>query len=142
MKTTTLQTAFAQFKSKTIHLKNQSHSTAERFREQYHTAINAATFAFAGIPITAYAQSAGSSSPFSGAVSFFCSFLGPFFGPNSKILSIILIIVMAAAAFLWWMNENKEGVVLTIARTAIALGLLINMFTVPTWLGLANPCGA
>ena len=37
---------------------------------------------------------------------------------------------------LWMLNENKEGVMVWLLRTGVALALLINIFTLPQLIGL------
>jgi hypothetical protein len=41
---------------------------------------------------------------------------------------------------LWFLNENKEGMMVWVLRSGIALGILINIVTVPGLLRLPSPC--
>jgi hypothetical protein len=75
-----------------------------------------------------------------GIVSALCGLLKPFVG-KSAILSLLLLIGLAAMVILWFLNENKEGMMVWVLRSGIALGILINIFTVPTLIGLPSPCG-
>ncbi len=70
-----------------------------------------------------------------------CKLLAPFIGPQSTILSLLFLIGLGAMLILWFLNENKEGVLVWLLRAGIAMGVLINLFTVPTLLGLPSPCG-
>jgi hypothetical protein len=74
-----------------------------------------------------------------GIVKALCSMLTPFVG-HSKLLSMLLLIGLAAMVVLWFLNENKEGMMVWVLRSGIALGILINIFTVPPLLDLPSPC--
>jgi len=77
---------------------------------------------------------------FSSITNFGCSVLKPLVGSNSKIVSLVFLVVLAIFIFMWWLNENKEGMVVWFLRTAIAVGVLINIFTLPPMLGMASVC--
>lgn len=70
-----------------------------------------------------------------------CAMVGPLVGQNSKFLSLVFLVALGAMIFLWWMSENKEGVLIWVLRAGIALGVLINIMTLPNLVGLPNPCG-
>lgn len=89
----------------------------------------------------AFAQSAGGTVT-GGIVSALCSVLSPFVGKQSQILSLLFIIGLAAMVLLWFLNENKEGVLVWVLRAGIAIGVLINIFSAPVLFGLPSPCGA
>jgi hypothetical protein len=78
--------------------------------------------------------------PIDGMVDSICSLISPLVG-RSKVVSLIFLIALAVMIFLWWMSENKEGVITWILRTGLALGILINIFTFPSVLGLPGVCG-
>lgn len=61
-------------------------------------------------------------------------------GGGSKMLSLVFLIALGVMVFLWWMSENKEGAITWILRTGIALGALINLFTLPSLVGLPSVC--
>jgi hypothetical protein len=87
------------------------------------------------IPGLAFAQQG----PVNSIVDGICKFIGPFLGA-SKFLSIVFLISLAVIAFLWWISENKEGVVVWLLRTGVVIGILINIFTIPNLIGLPSPC--
>jgi len=74
-------------------------------------------------------------------VSGICNMISPFVGSNSQILSLVFLITLAVMLFLWWMNESKEGVIVWMLRTGLALAALINLFTLPALVGLPGVCG-
>lgn len=69
-----------------------------------------------------------------------CKIISPLVGPSSKYLSLVFLIALGAMIFMWWMSESKEGVITWILRTGIALGILINLITLPTLVGLPSVC--
>lgn len=73
-------------------------------------------------------------------VSSICSLIGPLAGDNSPVLSLVFLIALGVMMFLWWMSENKEGVITWVLRTGLALAILINLFTLPSLVGLPNIC--
>jgi uncharacterized membrane protein len=77
--------------------------------------------------------------PIDGMVDSVCKLIGPMVG-HSKVVSLIFLIALAVMIFLWWMSENKEGVITWILRTGLALGILINIVTLPGLIGLPNVC--
>jgi type IV secretory pathway VirB2 component (pilin) len=89
------------------------------------------------VPGFAHAQQVGS--PVDGMVTAVCSIIKPLTG-QSKIISLIFLIALGVMIFLWWMNENKEGVITWILRTGLAIGVLINLVTLPTLIGLPSVC--
>lgn len=68
-----------------------------------------------------------------------CGLVAPLVG-KSKMVSLIFLIALAVTIFLWWMSAHQEDVIVWILRTGIALGVLINIFTLPTLLGLPPVC--
>lgn len=68
-----------------------------------------------------------------------CGLIAPMVG-KSKLLSLVFLIALGVMIFLWWMSENKEGVITWILRTGLAIGVLINIFTLPGLLGLPAVC--
>jgi hypothetical protein len=70
-----------------------------------------------------------------------CSILSPFVGQNSQILALIVLITTGVFILLWLLSESKEGVVIWILRVGVAVGLLINIFSIPPMLGLPGICG-
>jgi hypothetical protein len=85
----------------------------------------------------ANAQSSGMASSMVNGI---CGMVRPFVGQNSQFLSLIFLISLGVMAFLWFLNENKEGVVIWLLRTGMVLGILINIFTLPQLLGLPSIC--
>jgi len=77
----------------------------------------------------------------SNMVSGICSMIAPFMGSNSQVLSLVFLISLATMLFLWWMNESKEGIIVWVLRTGLALAVLINIFTLPAVVGLPGVCG-
>lgn len=90
------------------------------------------------LPIVAQASGGGVVSKMTGAI---CSLLSPLVGQNSTILSLVFLIVLGVMIFLWMLNENKEGIIVWILRVGLALSVLINIFTLPTLIGLPPVCG-
>lgn len=83
--------------------------------------------------------SAQVAAPTDGMVDAVCRMVAPLVG-RSKVVSLVFLIALAVMIFLWWMSENKEGVITWILRTGLALGILINLFTLPTLVGLPGVC--
>lgn len=77
--------------------------------------------------------------PVDDMVSAVCGLIAPMAG-RSKMISMVFLIALGVMVFLWWMSENKEGVITWILRTGLALGVLINLFTLPGLLGLPSVC--
>lgn len=65
-----------------------------------------------------------------------CSVLNLFAGPNATILTIVVLLLTAVFVVTWYLSENKEGPMMYFIKTAIVVGFLINIFTVPQMLGL------
>lgn len=68
-----------------------------------------------------------------------CGLISPLVG-RSKVVSLVFLIALGVMIFMWWMSENKEGVITWILRTGLALGVLINIFTLPAVMGLPSVC--
>lgn len=79
--------------------------------------------------------------PIDGMVDAVCSLVQPMLG-RSKVVSLVFLLVLGVMIFLWWMSENKEGVITWILRTGLAIGVLINIFTLPALIGLPPVCAA
>ena len=69
-----------------------------------------------------------------------CQLVGPLAGQHSQVLSLIFLLSLGAVGIMWWLNENKEGLIVWALRTGLALGILINIFTLPALLGLPSIC--
>ena len=78
----------------------------------------------------------GSSGVASGIVAGICGFIKPFVGSNSQVLSVVFLLTLGVMVLLWMLIENKEGVMVWLLRTGVALALLINIFTLPQLIGL------
>ena len=74
---------------------------------------------------------------FGNVVTVFCSAVGPLVGPKSQMMSLVLIVVMAVFLVMWWLNESKEGMVIWILRTGAVISVLVNIFNIPQYLGMA-----
>lgn len=83
----------------------------------------------------------GSSGIAGGMISGICNMISPFVGSNSQVLSLVFLITLGVMLFLWWMNESKEGIIVWMLRTGLALAVLINIFTLPPLVGLPSVCG-
>lgn len=96
------------------------------------------------LPGAAMAQALpGGGGPIDRMVSSICGLIGPLAGANSKVLSLVFLIALGVMMFMWWMSENKEGVITWVLRTGLALAVLINLFTLPTLVGLQSlNCGS
>jgi hypothetical protein len=70
-----------------------------------------------------------------------CQMVQPLVGSNSKMLSLIFLISLGVIAVMWFLNENKEGLMVWVLRAGLALGILINIFTLPQLFGLPAVCG-
>lgn len=78
-------------------------------------------------------------SDINGKIGVLCSsFLKPFV--TSKVVSLVMVLILITFLFLWWMNENKEGVMITLLKTIVAVMLIINIFTIPALVGLPAVC--
>lgn len=77
----------------------------------------------------------------SGITTALCRLLKPFVGNNSQILSLLFLIGLGVLLVMWFLNENKEGVMLWLLRSGIVMGVLINIFTLPPMIGLPSVCG-
>lgn len=102
-----------------------------------HKAVYAKALAFATaatVPGVASAQTSDS------MVNAICGMIRPLIGNDSKMLALVFLIALAVMIFLWWMSENKEGVIVWVLRTGIAIGILINAVTIPRLVGLQPPC--
>ena len=73
-------------------------------------------------------------------VSGICGLIGPFLGP-SPLLSLILVLMFGGFLVMWLLNENKEGVIVWVLRTGVVVMLLINLMSIPHYLGLSGICG-
>lgn len=78
--------------------------------------------------------------PIDQMVTSICGLIKPLGGQNSQVLSLVFLIALGVMMFLWWMSENKEGVITWVLRTGLALAVLINIFTLPTLVGLPSVC--
>lgn len=99
----------------------------------------AATASLLVMGVPAHAQTSGGGI-FDGITNTACSFLKPLIGSQSKVLSLIFLLLLLVMLVLWWMNENKEGMIVWVLRTACVIGLLVNAFTIPPLLGMAPVC--
>jgi hypothetical protein len=99
-----------------------------------------ASLALAGEPAFAQYGGSGGDGMFSSFINFSCQILKPLVGSNSKVVSLVFLAVLAVFVFMWWLNENKEGMMVWFFRTAMAVGILINIFTLPPLLGMASVC--
>ncbi len=81
----------------------------------------------------------GSNAIASGIASGLCSFIAPFVG-SSPMVSLLFVVGLAVILLLWMLNENKEGVIVWLLRSGIVVGVLVNIFTLPTLIGLPSPC--
>lgn len=116
------------------------------FKEKAQWWAMRAGMAFAGVGFAgaASAQNAGGGgaggNAIGGMVNAICSMVRPMVGEDSKVLSLVFLIALGVMIFLWWMSENKEGVITWILRTGLAVGILINLFTLPQLIGLNAVC--
>lgn len=96
---------------------------------------------FAGVmtAMVSGAASAAGASPVDSIVNGVCKFMGPFVG-QSKILSLILLLSLGVMLVLWFLNENKEGVIVWLLRVGVCIGILINIFSIPPLFGLPGIC--
>lgn len=69
-----------------------------------------------------------------------CNIIGPFVGP-SPILSVVLVLMFGTFLVMWLLNENKEGVIIWVLRSGVVVMLLINLLSIPHYLGLPGVCG-
>ena len=71
------------------------------------------------------------------ALSMFCAVVGPLVGPKSTLMSMVLVLVAAIFLIMWWLNESKEGVMIWIIRTGAIVTVIVNIFSLPTYMGMA-----
>lgn len=111
------------------------------FKEKTYLLSMRVAMAMAGVSVPGFAkaQEAGGDSVISDMTEAICGLIGPLVG-KSKMLSLVFLIALGVMLFLWWMSENKEGVMVWVMRTGLAVAVLINLFTVPSLIGLPNPC--
>lgn len=83
--------------------------------------------------------SGGSSGVVSGITQGLCSIMSPFVG-QSKFISLLFLIGLAVILVLWLLNENKEGVLVWLIRSGIVIGVIINIFSLPSLISLPSPC--
>lgn len=105
------------------------------FRDRVSLMAMRVTAVMAGVTMPGLAMA----SPVDGMVDAVCGLIGPMVG-QSKVVSLVFLIALGVMIFLWWLSENKEGVITWILRTGMALGILINLFTLPPLLGLPRVC--
>ncbi len=118
------------------------------FKEKTYLLSMRVAMAMAGVSVPGFAKAqeaegdakaAGGATVITGMTDAICGLIGPLVG-KSKMLSLIFLIALGVMLFLWWMSENKEGVMVWLMRTGLAIAVLINLFTVPSLIGLPNPC--
>ena len=111
------------------------------FKEKTYLLSMRVAMAMAGVSVPGFAkaQEAGGGDVISDMADAICGLIGPLVG-KSKMLSLIFLIALGVMLFLWWMSENKEGVMVWVMRTGLAVAVLINLFTVPSLIGLPKPC--
>lgn len=100
-------------------------------------------FAGVGLPTMANAQVSGGgagATAVGGMVNAICEMIRPMVGSNSKILALVFLIALGVMIFLWWLSENKEGVMVWVLRTGVAIGILINLLVLPQAVGLPSVC--
>jgi len=86
--------------------------------------------------ISPSASAAGTTDVANSMVRGICGLIGPLVGSHSQFLSLIFLISLGVIFVLWWLNENKEGLVTWALRTGLALAVLINLVTLPQLVGL------
>ncbi|HEX7325392.1 MAG TPA: hypothetical protein VF292_08580 [Rhodanobacteraceae bacterium] len=72
-------------------------------------------------------------------VSGVCGFIQPLV-EKSPVLSLMLVIGVIVFAFLAYFNENKEGTIIWLIRTALVFAVILNVFTFPSLIGLPSIC--
>lgn len=105
-----------------------------------NAALKAGVIAALTLPGMAHADTSAITSSITSGV---CQLIAPIVGGHgsgSQFVSLIFLIALGSMIFMWWMSENKEGVMLWLLRTGIALGVLINLFTLPSLLGMPSVC--
>ena len=86
------------------------------------------------------AHADGTVGTFEGVTKMGCGIIRQFAGGDSVILSLMFLIMLAVALIMWFMNENKEGLMVWGLRSMIAIGVLVNIFTLPGLVGLKPIC--
>lgn len=84
--------------------------------------------------------SARSSAPWDNMIGAICGMVDPLVGSDSKMLSLVFLLALGAIILLWFLNENKEGLIVWVLRAGLVLGVLINLMTLPPLVGLPSPC--
>lgn len=121
-------------------------STTLKHKIQVGLMYSGLLFAGVGLPSVANAQEKGegkgdgATAAVSGMVDAICEMIRPMVGSNSKILALVFLIALGVMIFLWWLSENKEGVMVWVLRTGVAIGILINLLVLPQTVGLPSVC--
>lgn len=120
-------------------------STTLKHKIQVGLMYSGLLFAGVGLPSVANAQEkeekvAGATAAVTGMVDAICEMIRPMVGSNSKILALVFLIALGVMIFLWWLSENKEGVMVWVLRTGVAIGILINLLVLPQTVGLPSVC--
>ena len=119
-------------------------STTLKHKIQVGLMYSGLLFAGVGLPSVANAQAngggAGATAAVGGMVDAICEMIRPMVGSNSKILALVFLIALGVMIFLWWLSENKEGVMVWVLRTGVAIGILINLLVLPQTVGLPSVC--
>lgn len=93
------------------------------------------------MPGIASAQVAGGGGGLDGFISRACSLIQPLAGSQSKVMSLIFLISLGILVVLWFMNENKQGLMGWALKAGLFIVVIVNLFTAPALVGLTNPCG-
>lgn len=118
-------------------------STTLKHKIQVGLMYSGLLFAGVGLPSVANAQVSGGgagATAVGGMVNAICEMIRPMVGSNSKILALVFLIALGVMIFLWWLSENKEGVMVWVLRTGVAIGILINLLVLPQTVGLPSVC--
>lgn len=89
-------------------------------------------------PGLASAQVAGTG--IDGFVSRACGLIQPLTG-QSKVMGLIFLISLGVLVLLWFMNENKQGLMGWALKAGLFVLVVVNIFSAPALVGLGNPCG-
>lgn len=90
-------------------------------------------------PSLAFAQSVGGGG-IDGFVSKACSLIQPLTG-QSKVMGLIFLVSLGILVLLWFMNENKQGLMGWALKAGLFVLVVVNIFSAPALVGLGNPCG-
>lgn len=91
-------------------------------------------------PIVAAVAPSGAGGAIDNMTQTLCQFISPAIG-HGPVLAVIFLLVGVMTVILWFLGENKEGMILWTIRAGIVLGLLIEAGSILSMFGFSLPSG-